>query len=328
MKSKKNLKIYISGHTGLVGSSIYNLLKKRGYKNLIVKKRDELNLLDQNQVMNFFKRNRPDHVYLCAGRVGGILSNYNYPANFIYENLMIVTNIINSSYIMGTKKLLFMGSSCVYPKFAKQPINENSLLSSYLEKTNEPYAIAKIAGLNMCESYNRQFSKIGIDYRAIMPTNLYGQNDNFDLKNSHVLPALIRKIYEAKLKNKYVIDLWGSGKPKREFLHVNDLADASIYIMNISKKKYDMITENINHINVGSGYEITIKQLSKKISKIFNYKGKINFDNINPDGTPRKILDTNKLKKLGWKSKIDFDTGLENTCLEFVNNYKKIVNKK
>ncbi len=326
MTNKKNLKIYICGHNGLVGSSIYKLLQKRGYKNLIVKTRKELNLLDQKKVLNFFTKHKPDQVYLCAGKVGGILSNYNFPADFIYENLMILTNVIHSSYVTGTKKILFMGSSCVYPKFSTQPIKENSLLSGYLEKTNEPYAIAKIAGLKLCESYNKQFSKNKIDYRSIMPTNLYGKNDNYDLNNSHVLPALIRKIYEAKVNKKKSIELWGTGKPKREFLHVNDLADASIHIMNISKKQFSEIAKFENHLNIGSGQEFSINTLAKKIAKIIKYEGKINFDKINPDGTPRKILNTSKLKKLGWKTKIPFDQGLKSTCEDFIKNYNKIIN--
>lgn len=307
----KTSKIYIAGHKGLVGSTLVRSLKDKGYNNLITKERKELDLVDQMAVEIFFKTNKPEYVFLAAAKVGGILANKERPAEFIYENLMIASNIINSAYRHKVKKLLFLGSSCIYPRSAPQPLKESYLLSSPLEKTNEAYAIAKIAGLKLCEFYNQQY---GTNYIAAMPTNLYGPNDNFDLTNAHVLPALIRKFHEAKLKGDNSVALWGNGQPKREFLHVNDLAEALIFLMN----KYN--GEEI--INIGCGQDLSIRELAKKIKAITGYQGKIVWDKNKPNGTPRKLLDISKINKLGWKPKISLEQGLLDTYRWFIENYK------
>lgn len=299
---KINSKIYIAGHTGLVGSAIVRKLKKLGYNNLCLKTRKELDLLDPKRVKVFFNKEKPEYVFLAAAKVGGIMANKNYPADFIYQNLQIQNNIINSSYTTNVKKLLFLGSSCIYPKLAKQPIKEEYLLTGPLEQTNNAYAIAKIAGIIECQSYNKQH---GTNFISIMPTNLYGPNDNFDLENSHVLPALIRKFHEAKINNKPEVTIWGSGKAKREFLHVDDLASASIFLM----KKYD----DNEIINVGTGEDISIKELVKTIKEIVDFKGKILWDKSKPDGTPRKLLDVKKLSSLGWSYKISLRDGIKST---------------
>ncbi len=307
----KTSKIYVAGHKGLVGSAIIRGLKEKGYKNIITKDHQELDLLSQVAVETFFKKYKPEYVFLAAAKVGGILANKERPAEFIYENLMIEANIINAAYKYKVKKLLFLGSSCIYPRLAPQPIKEEYLLTSPLEKTNEAYAIAKIAGLKLCEFYNRQY---GTKYISVMPTNLYGPNDNFDLTTSHVLPALIRKFHEAKIKGDKAITLWGSGRPKREFLHVDDLAEALIFLMN----KYN----GQEIINIGCGQDLSIKELANKVKAITGYKGKVVWDKGKPDGTPRKLLNIERLKKLGWKPKINLDKGILNTYRWFVENWK------
>ena len=312
-KMDKNSKIYIAGHKGLVGSAITRLLQKEGYKNLILKTRQELDLFNQQAVTNFFKKEKPEYVFLAAAKVGGIMANNNYPADFIYENLMIQTNIIHSAYLNKVKKLLFLGSSCIYPKLSPQPIKEEYLLSSDLEPTNKAYSMAKIAGIITCQSYDRQH---GTNFISVMPTNIYGQNDNFDLKNAHALPALIRKFHEAKLKNEKKVMVWGSGKPKREFLHTDDLAEACFFLM----KNYN----SFEIINAGTGEDITIKDLAEKIKKNVGYEGKIAWDKTKPDGTPRKLLDVSKINKLGWKSKIGLEDGIKMTYEWYLNNINKI----
>ena len=313
------LKIFIAGHKGMVGSSLVRLLKKQDVE-IITKNKKELNLLNQNQVQSFFKNLKIDQVYLAAAKVGGIYANNIYPAEFIYKNLMIQTNIIHSSFLNGVKKLLFLGSSCIYPKKANQPIKEEELLMGKLEQTNEPYALAKIAGIKMCESYNRQYGKrYDIDYRCIMPTNLYGPGDNYHPENSHVIPGLIYRFHNAKTKNLPSVNVWGTGKPKREFLYVDDMAEASIHIMNVNKKDYDKQTSlRCAHINVGNGKEHTIKELAENIKKIVGFKGEVNFDSTKPDGSPRKFLDCSRLRKLGFKPKINLQEGLKKTYKNFL----------
>ncbi len=308
----KKSKIYISGHKGLVGSAILKSLKEKGYTNLITKEHQELDLTDQAAVENFFKKFKPEYIFLAAAKVGGILANKEKPAEFIYDNLMIEANIINNAYKYKVKKLLFLGSSCIYPRLSPQPIKEEYLLTSPLEKTNEAYAIAKIAGLKLCEFYNQQY---GTNYISAMPTNLYGPNDNFDLNSSHVLPALIRKFHEAKLKGDKSVVLWGSGRPKREFLHVTDLAEALTFLMN----KYN----RQGMVNIGCGEDLSIKDLAHKVKKITGYDGKIIWDKNRPDGTPRKLLDITKIKQLGWRPKISLDKGILDTYQWFVENYKQ-----
>ena len=298
----------------MVGSAIFRNLKKNSYK-IVVADKKKLNLLDQKSVLSFFKRNKFDEVYLCAAKVGGIHANNTYVADFIYQNLEIQNNLIHSAYLTKVKKLMFLGSSCVYPKKPKIPIKEEYLLTSELENTNEMYAISKIAGLKMCKAYNAQFKT---DFRAVMPTNLYGQNDNYDNLNSHVLAALIKKIVLAKKQNKNSFIVWGTGKPKREFLHVDDLADATIKIMNLKKSKYNKVAgEKFPFINVGSGSDISIKDLAKLISKIVGFKGKMIFDKSKPDGTFRKLMDNTKLRKIKWKPKISLNSGIKKTIEDF-----------
>ncbi len=307
---EKNSKIYIAGHKGLVGSAILRNLKSQGYKNLVFKTREELNLLDVSKVADFFKEEKPEYVFDAAAKVGGILANDTYSADFIYENLTIQNNIIHNSYLNGVKKLLFLGSACVYPKICPQPIKEEYLLSGYLEPTNDAYAIAKIAGIKMCQSYNKQY---GTNFISVMPTNLYGPNDNFDLNNSHVLPALIRKFYEAKINNLEKVVLWGTGAPRREFLYVDDLADACVFLMN-----------NYNEseiINIGIGADISIKELAEMIKKITGFEGRIEWDLSKPDGTPVRMLDNSRLQSFGWRPQISFEDGLKMTYKWFVDNY-------
>ena len=308
------LKIFIAGHNGMVGSALVRFLKLQNV-DLIIKKKKELNLLDQKKVQKFFKNNKIDQVYLAAARVGGINANNNYPANFIYENLMIQSNVIHSAFLNGIKKLLFLGSSCIYPKKVKQPINEEQLLTGKLEPTNEPYAVAKIAGIKMCESYNRQY---GVDYRCIMPTNLYGPGDHYHDENSHVIPGLINRFHKGKINKLTKIIIWGSGKPKREFLYVDDLAKASIHLMNVDKKNYNELTSPMSsHINIGSNIEITISELAKVIKKIVGFKGMIDYDFTKPDGTQRKLLNIKKMESLGFKPKITLKDGLINTYQDY-----------
>ncbi len=317
-------RIYVAGHRGMVGSAIVRKLQVQGFTNLITRTHSELDLTDQQAVRSFFSNEKIDYVVLAAARVGGIHANNTYPAEFIRDNLAIETNVIHEAWRAGVKHLLFLGSSCIYPKFATQPIREEELLTGPLEPTNEPYAIAKIAGIKLCESYNRQYDT---DYRSIMPTNLYGPGDNFDLEGSHVIPALIRKFHEAKEANKPTVEVWGSGKPRREFLHVDDLAEASLFIMNLPEEKYRAHTKPmLSHINVGTGKDITISELAELISKVVGYRGKICYNSDKPDGTPRKLLDISKLTKMGWNPKINLENGLRETYQWFL-SHLEIVQK-
>tara|TARA_Y100000768_G_C23909621_1_gene649269 strand:+ start:109 stop:1068 length:960 start_codon:yes stop_codon:yes gene_type:complete len=312
------INIFVAGHNGMVGSAIYQRLLHDKNVNLIVATKEELNLVDQNKVDNFFKNNQIDQIYLAAGRVGGIFANNEYPASFIYENLMIAANVINAAHQNDINKILYLGSSCIYPKFAEQPIEENSILTGELEKTNQPYAISKIAGIKLCESYNRQFNR---DYRSAMPTNLYGINDNYHGENSHVIPALIKRIHEAKINNDSKLDVWGSGNALREFLSVDDAADACILLMNISKEKYKSITDDmLSQVNIGSGEEISIKNLVEILVEVIGFKGDINFDTSKPDGTPRKVMDISKISSLDWKPKYSLREGIEKAYKWFQDN--------
>ena len=306
----------------MVGSSIVKYLLEKGEKNLITKSHSELDLTKQNDVVNFFKNKKIDQIYLAAAKVGGIYANSKFPAEFIYKNLMIEVNIINSAFLCGIKKILFLGSSCIYPKFTKTPIKEEDLLSGKLELTNEPYAIAKIAGIKMCQSYNLQYGKShGLDYRCVMPSNLYGPGDNYDLKNSHVIPALIKKFHNAKKKKSPYVVVWGTGKPKREFLHTYDLARACVHIMNVNKNLYyRSIGSMTTHVNVGCGKEISIKNLAELIKHITGYEGKIKFDSNKPDGTYSKLMNNNRIRKLNWKNKIDLEGGLSEVYSDFKKN--------
>jgi GDP-L-fucose synthase len=316
MSLLKNKKIYIAGHTGMVGSAIVRNLKNQGCENLVFRGSSELNLKNQSEVEGFFEVEKPEIVIIAAAKVGGILANNQYRAEFLYDNLMIEANIINSAYKSGVEKLIFLGSSCIYPKFAEQPIREESLLSGYLEPTNEPYAIAKIAGIKLCESYYKQY---GCNFLSAMPTNLYGINDNFNLQTSHVLPALIRKFHEAKINNFDEVTLWGSGTPKREFMFVDDLADAIVFLSeNINAE--DLYENSISQINVGTGEDVTIAELASLIMQVCGYKGKIIYDSTKPDGTPRKLMDVSRLEKLGWKYKTSLAQGIEKTYQWYIAN--------
>ena len=317
----KNPRIYIAGHNGMVGSALVRLLQTQNVE-FITKDRKELNLLNQQDVQNFFKNEKIDQVYLAAAKVGGIYANNSYPADFIYENLMIQSNVIHNAFLSGVKKLLFLGSSCIYPKNAKNPINEEELLTGKLEPTNEPYAIAKIAGIKMCESYNRQYGKShNINYRCIMPTNLYGPGDNYHLENSHVIPGMIYRFHQAKINNSSSVILWGTGTPKREFLYVDDMARASIHLMNIDKKTYNEQTSSMRiHINVGSSQDLTIKELAETIKEVVGFKGEINFDPTKPDGSTRKFLDSERIKNLGFKPEINLKEGLIKTYQDYIKN--------
>ena len=319
------IKIYVAGHNGMVGSGLVRILKKNRNLELITIDKKDLNLIKQVDVENFFKKHKIDQVYLAAGRVGGIYANNTYPADFIYENLMIQNNIIHSSFLSGVKKLLFLGSSCIYPKKANQPMKENELLTGLLEPTNEPYAIAKIAGIKLCESYNRQFGKSHeIDYRSLMPTNLYGPGDNFDSENSHVIPGLIYRFHKAKIKNMPNVIIWGTGKAKREFLFIDDMVSASIQIMNVDKKIYEKYSKpRCSHINVGSGFELTIIELSKIIKKVVGYNGKIKFDKSKPDGSPRKLVDSHLINQIGFKPKVNLEEGIIKTYKNFLKGQSK-----
>lgn len=308
----KNSKIYIAGHNGMVGSAILRKLKKEGYTNFVLRTSKELDLTNQQAVSNFFKMEQPEYVFLAAAKVGGIEANNTFRADFLYENLMIQNNVIHSSYENKVKKLLFLGSSCIYPKLAPQPLKEEYLLTRELEYTNEPYAIAKIAGIKLCENYRKQY---GCNFISVMPTNLYGPNDNYDLKNSHVLPALARKFHEAKQNNSEFVEVWGTGTPKREFLHVDDLADACYFLM----ETYS----GTDFVNIGTGKDISIKELAELIQKIVDYSGTIKWNTTKPDGTPRKLLDVTKLNSLGWKYRIELEEGIKNVYEErFKNEYK------
>lgn len=303
----KGSHIYVAGHRGLVGSAIVRRLKIQGYTNIISRIHAELDLIDQQAVAEFFVQEKPEYVFLAAAKVGGILANNTYPAEFIYNNLSIQNNIIHASYLSGVKKLLFLGSSCIYPRLCPQPIREEYLLSGYLEPTNEAYAIAKIAGIKMCAAYNRQY---GTQFMSVMPTNLYGPNDNFDLETSHVLPALIRKCHEAKEKNREEVVIWGTGGTRREFMHVDDLADACIYLMNNYEGK--------EIINIGVGEDLTIGELAEMVARIVGFQGKLRFDTSKPDGTPQKLLDVSRLHSLGWQARISLEEGIKRTYSWYV----------
>jgi GDP-L-fucose synthase len=312
-------KIYVAGHQGMVGSAIVRILKNKGYRNIVGHSHQELDLTNQLAVSQFFQDEKPDQVYLAAAKVGGIYANNAYPADFIYINLMIESNVIHSAYKYGVKKLLFLGSSCIYPKFSVQPIKEESLLSGHLETTNEPYAIAKIAGIKMCESYNRQYN---LDYRSVMPTNLYGLGDNYHSENAHVIPALIRRFHEAKINKFSFVDIWGSGKPRREFLYVDDMAEASIFVMELNKNIYDTHTKMMqSHLNVGFGSDISILELASIIKQVVGFEGGIKFNSEKPDGAPQKLMDSSRLNHLGWKPKIDLKLGLKNTYRDFLMHF-------
>ena len=304
-------RIFVAGHRGMVGSALVRRLRAAGCNNLLLKSRAELDLTEQAAVRSFFASAKPDYVFLAAARVGGIKANDTYPADFIYDNLMIAANIIHAANANDTRRLLFLGSSCIYPKLAPQPMTEECLLKGSLEPTNEPYAIAKIAGIKLCESYNRQY---GTDFRSIMPTNLYGPEDNFDLQTSHVLPALIRKFHEAKEGRHDHVNVWGTGAPRREFLHVDDLADACLYVISLPQRKYEAATKTmLSHLNVGTGSDVTIKNLAELVSRAVGFNGEIRFDPQYPDGTPRKLLDVSAIEKLGWRARITLADGIIST---------------
>ncbi len=301
----KDSKIYVAGHRGLVGSALKRKLESKGYTNLIFRTHKELDLTNQQAVNEFFKQEKPEYVFLAAAKVGGILANSTYPAEFIYENLMIESNIIHAAYKYGVKKLLFLGSSCIYPKLAPQPLKEEYLLTGPLEETNEAYAIAKIAGIRLCKHYNQQY---GTNFISVMPTNLYGPNDNFDLETSHVMPALVRKFHEAKVNNEPEVVVWGTGKPLREFMHVDDMADACVFLM----ENYDF-SEVGEFVNIGAGKDITISELVGLIKEVVGFEGKIKYDTSKPDGTPRKLMDVSRLNGLGWKARISLKDGIKET---------------
>ena len=316
----KDSKIYIAGHSGMVGSAVTSAFLNSGYKNILLKNYPDLDLIRQSEVESFFAKEKPDAVIIAAAKVGGILANNTYRAEFIYDNLMIESNLIHSAYKSGVKKLIFLGSSCIYPKLAPQPLKEEYLLSDYLEFTNEPYAIAKIAGIKLCENYYRQY---GSNFFSVMPTNLYGPNDNFDLKTSHVLPALIRKFHEAKMKNEDEVTIWGTGKPLREFMFVEDLADAILFLFeNVDAK--DIYEKGITHINIGTGKDLSISELAKMIAVIVGYNGKIVNDTTKPDGTPRKLMEVTRINQLGWKYKTELEEGIVKTYSWFLEKNKEI----
>jgi GDP-L-fucose synthase len=306
MNDFSNKKVYLAGHTGMVGSAIFRELQTRGYKNIITKDLSELDLRNQLEVQKFFSNTKPELVIIAAAKVGGILANNTYRAEFLYDNLMIEANLIHASYLNNVEKVVFLGSSCIYPKLAPQPLKEEYLLTDTLEFTNEPYAIAKIAGIKLCESYYRQY---GCNYISAMPTNLYGPNDNFNLETSHVLPALIRKFHEAKTEKKESVTIWGTGKPLREFMYVEDLANAIVFMMESIDAK-DLYENGITHLNVGSGKDIAISDLAKLISEIIGFNGKIEYDSTKPDGTPRKLMDVTRINSLGWKYKTELKEGI------------------
>lgn len=319
-----NPKIYVAGHRGMVGSAIVRALQTQGQSSLVTRSHAELDLTNQSRIMDFFRTEQPDQVYLAAAKVGGIHANNTYPADFIYQNLMIEANVIHAAFVHGVKKLLFLGSSCIYPRLAEQPMQEESLLTGPLEPTNEPYAIAKIAGIKLCESYNRQYGEShGIDYRSVMPTNLYGPGDNYHPEDSHVIPALIRRFHEAKVSNAASVTIWGSGMPKREFLYVDDMAAASVHVMQLPKSTYDQHAQiMLSHINVGSGEEVTIASLAKIVGEMVGYTGVIEFDTSKPDGTPRKLMDSARLNTLGWKASVSLADGLPRAYQAFLSSYK------
>jgi GDP-L-fucose synthase len=313
-----NQRIFVAGHRGMVGSAIVRQLQEKGYTNIVTATHAELDLCNQAAVQQFFADQNIDQVYLAAAKVGGIHANNTYPADFIYENLMIEANVIHAAHLHGVQKLMFLGSSCIYPKFAQQPMVESELLKGELECTNEPYAIAKIAGIKLCESYNRQF---GRDYRSVMPTNLYGPHDNYHPENSHVIPALLRRFHEAVKDNAEVVTIWGSGKPMREFLYVDDMAAASIHVMELDTDTFKANTQPmLSHINVGTGIDCTIRELAETVAKVTGFQGRLGFDATKPDGTPRKLMDVSRLADLGWKASISLEDGLRDAYQWYLNN--------
>ena len=319
MATDLNTKIYVAGHRGMVGSAIVRNLEAKGFTNIVTRTHAELDLTNQAAVQAFFESEKPEQVYLAAAKVGGIYANNTFPAEFIYQNLMMEANTIHQAYMSGVKKLLFLGSSCIYPKLAPQPMGEDALLTGKLESSNEPYAIAKIAGIKLCESYNRQYgSSQGIDYRSVMPTNLYGPGDNYHPENSHVIPALIRRFHEAKVNNAPEVVIWGTGTPRREFLYVDDMAAASVFVMDLDKSIYDQHTDSMHsHINVGFGSDVTIAELAKAVGEAVGYEGSISFDLSKPDGTPRKWVDSSKVNRLGWLPKVDLACGIRYAYRDF-----------
>jgi len=319
MSIPKHSKIYIAGHRGMVGSAICRQLESQGYENIITRTHNELDLCDQSAVKAFMQEIRPDYVILAAAKVGGIFANNTYPAEFIYQNLLIEANVIHQAYAAGCQRLLFLGSSCIYPKLAGQPMSESALLTDTLEPTNEPYAIAKIAGIKLCESYNRQY---GTDYRSVMPTNLYGPNDNFHPENSHVIPAMMRRFHEAVLNNDKEVIIWGSGTPMREFLHVNDMAAACLYVLNLDNATYQQHTQPmLSHINVGTGVDCTIRELAETLANVTGFTGEIVQDTSKPDGAPRKLMNVSRLASLGWQYQIELEQGLRDTYEWFKEHY-------
>lgn len=313
-----NAKIYVAGHKGMVGSAIVRQLIALEFTNIVTATHSELDLTNQSAVATFMQKQKPDYVVLAAAKVGGIHANNEYPADFIYQNIMIEANVVHQAYSAGTKNLLFLGSSCIYPKSVKQPMQEAALLTDTLEPTNEPYAVAKIAGIKLCESYNRQY---GMDYRSIMPTNLYGPGDNFHPDNSHVIPALIGKLHDAKVNNNPQVVIWGTGKPMREFLHVDDMASACLHVMQLKKEDYYNQAETmLSHLNVGTGVDVTIAELASMLADVVGYDGELVYDSSKPDGTLRKLMDSSKLKKLGWSAKISLKSGLQSTYQWFLEN--------
>jgi len=315
-------KIYVAGHRGMVGRAIVRTLEQQGQTNFVTRTHAELDLTSQAAVQTFFEKEKPTQVYLAAAKVGGIHANNTYPAEFIYQNLMMQANVIEAAFRCGVQKLLFLGSSCIYPKLAPQPMAEDVLLTGQLEPTNEPYAIAKIAGIKLCESYNRQYgASHGVDYRSVMPTNLYGPGDNYHLENSHVIPALIHRFHEAKVANAPTVTIWGSGTPRREFLYVEDMAAASVFVMNLPKATLDAHTQPMqSHINVGFGEDITIKELALAVGKTVGYQGFIDFDTSKPDGSPRKLMDSRRLNALGWRAEVGLETGLAEAYQDFLDH--------
>ena len=321
----KQPKIYIAGNRGMVGSAIIRALKEQGQTNIITRSHAELDLTNQTAVRAFFASEKPEQVYLAAAKVGGIHANNTYPAEFIYQNLMIEANIVDAAFNNSIKKLLFLGSSCIYPKLVPQPMREDALLTGTLEPTNEPYAIAKIAGIKLCESYNRQYGEShGVDYRSVMPTNLYGEGDNYHPENSHVIPAMIRRFHEAKVNDSPNVVIWGTGKPCREFLYVDDMAAASVFVMNLDKSIYDKHTQPmLSHINVGVGSDLTIAELARMVSKVVGFNGLIEFDSSKLDGSPRKLMDSTRLNSLGWQAKVNFEVGLTLAYQDFLKSNSK-----
>ena len=315
-----NEKIYIAGHRGLVGSAIVRQLESRGFTNLLMRTHKELDLTNQAQVQAFFEQEKPNYVILAAAKVGGIHANNTYPANFIYQNMMIEANVINSAFESKVKRLLFLGSTCIYPKAVEQPMREDALLTDVLEPTNEPYALAKIAGIKLCESYNRQY---GTDFRSVMPTNLYGINDNFHPENSHVIPALMQRFHQAKLDNDPEVVVWGTGNAMREFLYVDDMAQASLFVLELDEQTYKANTQPmLSHINVGTGKDVTIKEMAKAMKEVIGFKGSLTFDTTKPDGSPRKLIDVSRLSNMGWKYSIDLEDGLKKTYKWYLSQEK------